>query len=39
MQNLFLFQTVTDPSGEFVFKGEEKVRNKDNFIYGEALSS
>ena len=38
MDNLFFFQTVKDSSGEFVFKGEEEVKNKDNFIYGQALS-
>ena len=32
MQDLILFQTVTDSSGEFVFKREEKMKNKENFI-------
>ena len=32
MQNLIRFQTATDSSGEFFFKGEEKVKNEENFI-------
>ena len=38
MQNLILFQTVTVSSDEFVFRGEEKMKNKDNFICAEEIS-
>ena len=39
MQNLIRFQTVTDSNAVFAFKLEERVKNKENFIYGEELSS
>ena len=39
MQNLIRFHTVTDSNGAFAFKLEETVKNRDNFIYGEELSS
>ena len=38
MQHLILFQTVTVLSEEFVFKGEERMKNKDNFICAEDIS-
>ena len=38
MQNLICFETVTDSSGEFVFKREKKMKNKDNFICAEEIS-
>ena len=38
MQNLILFQTVTDSSDEFVVEREEKMKNKDNFICAEEIS-
>ena len=39
MENSILFQTVTDLSEEFVFKIEEKLKNKENFMCEEELSS
>ena len=39
MQNLILFQTVALSSDEFVLKGEEKLKNKENFICAEEISS
>ena len=32
MQNLILFQTVTNPGGEFVSQLHEKLKNKKNLI-------
>ena len=38
MQNLILFQTVTNSVGEFAFERENKLKNKQNFIRGEVFS-
>ena len=38
MQHLIPFQTVTDSSEEFVFKGEEKMKNSENFVHVAQIS-
>ena len=38
MQNLILFQTVTNSHGEFGFERENKLKNKQNFIRGADFS-
>ena len=38
MQNLILFQPVTNSDGEFGFERENKLKNKQNFIRGADYS-
>ena len=33
MQNLILFQTVTNSGGEFVSQTQKKLKNKEDFIF------
>ena len=38
MQNLILFETVTNSDGKFGFERENKLKNKQNFIRGADFS-
>ena len=38
MQNLIVFQTVTNSDGEFRSEGQKKLENTNNFIRGHELS-
>ena len=38
MQNLILFQTVTNSDGEFRFQWHNKLKNKENFIHAEKFT-
>ena len=38
MQNLILFQTVTNSGGEFVSQSHKKLKNKENLIRAREFS-
>ena len=38
MQNLILFQTITNSDGEFVSQPHKKMKNKENFIHADEFS-
>ena len=38
MQNLILFQTVTNSGGEFVSQLQKKLKNKEDFIFEDEFS-
>ena len=38
MQNWFLFQTVTNSHGEFVFERDTKLKNKENLIHADEFT-
>ena len=38
MQNLIVFQTVTNSDGEFWSERQKKLKNKENFIHADKLT-
>ena len=38
MQNLIVFQTVTNSDGEFWSERQKKLKNKENFIHGDKFT-
>ena len=38
MQNLILFETVTDSDGEFWFEWRKKLKNRENLIHADKFT-